>query len=138
MENDRNVMDPIPGIATVKGMNALELAKTVAAVLDAKKAFDVQVFELREPADLADCLVLATGTSRTHVQSLAGDVEYWIGVKGENPQHTEGRNGGNWTVLDYGTVMVHVMSRETRSFYNLENLYADAKCIRYGTDNEEK
>lgn len=138
MQDEMNGMDPISGIETLKGVPSEQLAKAICRVLDAKKARDIRVLHLGNTSDLADFMILAGGTSRTHVQSLSGDVEYWLGQKGEHPVHTEGRNGGTWAVLDYGNVMVHIMSRETREFYNLENLYADVKSEKYVSESEEQ
>ena len=135
-QEERNSLDPIPQVTDLHDAQPLDLAKAIGSILDAKKARDIRILKLEQPSDLTDIMVLASGTSRTHVQSLSGDVEYWTGVKNEKPLRSEGRNGGNWIVLDYGNVMVHVMSRETRDFYNLENLYADAKRISFESESE--
>jgi ribosome-associated protein len=70
-------------------------------------------------------MVLATGTSNTHVQTLGREVEYEMGRRGVDPLHVEGRDGNTWSVLDYSHVMVHVFTRETRDFYNLDKLYGE-------------
>ena len=75
--------------------------------------------------DICDYMVLATGTSNTHVQTLGGEVEYEMSRRGIEPLHTEGRDGNTWMVLDYAHVMVHVFTRENREFYNLDKLYGD-------------
>ncbi len=82
-------------------MNELELTKAIASVLD---------------------------KSNTHVKSLADDVEYEIKQLGVEPDHIEGRATG-WILLDYGSVIVHIFTPESRDYYNLERLWSDAKMI---------
>ena len=79
---------------------------------------------------LGDFFVIANGTSTTHTRTLADEVEYQMSQKGIEPMHREGRgNGSNWVVLDYADVIVHIFYKETREFYQLERLWADAEEI---------
>ena len=108
-------------------MESLQLATAIAKVLDKKKASDVKVLKVRDLTVLTDYFVIATGTSSTHVKSLAEEVEFQLGEQGVKPLRTEGYDSKNWILLDFGTVIVHVFYPEARSFYDLEHLWADAE-----------
>lgn len=108
-----------------------ELAHAIFDILDAKKAQKIRVLRVEDQTVLADYFVLCTGNSSTQVKSLGGEVEYKIGLRGVDPLHFEGRDNNNWVVLDYASVIVHVFSRESRDFYNLDKLYGDCEEILY-------
>lgn len=109
-------------------MTELQLAKEIAKVLDEKKAIDIQALQITEQTIVGDYFVIASGTSNTHVKSLADEVDYEIGELGVKPNHIEGKATG-WILLDYGSVLVHIFTRETREYYNLEHLWQDAKRV---------
>lgn len=109
-------------------MTELELAKKIVGVLDNKKAIDLKAIHITEFSIVADYFIIATGTSNTHVKALAEEVEYEMTQLGIEPSHIEGRATG-WILLDYGSVVVHVFSPESREYYNLERLWSDAQCL---------
>lgn len=102
-----------------------ELAEAIALFLDNKRGRDIKIIPMSGKTDICDYMVLATGTSNTHVNTLGGEVEYEMNRRGIDPLHTEGRDGNTWMVLDYSHIMVHVFTRENREFYNLDKLYGD-------------
>lgn len=102
-----------------------ELAEAIALFLDSKRGRDIKVIPMAGKTDICDFMVLATGTSSTHVQTLGGEVEYQMSRRGIEPLHVEGRDNNAWVVVDYSHVMVHVFTRDTREFYNLDKLYAE-------------
>lgn len=107
-------------------MTELELAREIVKVLDEKKAIDIVAIKTEEVTVVSDFFVIASGTSNTHVKSLADDVEYEIKKRTDtDPEHIEGRATG-WILLDYGTVLVHIFDKESREYYNLERLWSDA------------
>ena len=101
------------------------LADAIAQFLDAKRARDVKVIPMEGKTDICDYMVLATGTSSTHVQALGGEVEYQMSRRLVEPMHVEGRDNHAWIVLDYSQVLVHIFTKETRDFYNLDRLYGE-------------
>lgn len=109
-------------------MTELQLAKEIVKVLDKKKAIDIQALHITEQTIVGDYFVIASGTSNTHVKSLSDEVDYELGLKGVEPSHIEGKATG-WILLDYGTVLVHIFTRETREYYNLEHLWQDAERV---------
>lgn len=91
-----------------------------------KKAKDIRVLKVEDLTVLTDYFVIGTGSSATQVKALADEVEYQLGQAGVKPLRREGMDARNWILLDYGTVIVHVFYPETRDFYDLEHLWADA------------
>ena len=108
-----------------------ELAHAIFDVLDAKKAHGIKVLRVNDQTVITDYFVICNGNSGTQVKSLAGEVEYKLGLRGVDPVHFEGRDNNGWIVLDYSSVIVHIFSRETRDFYQLEKLYGDAEEIPF-------
>ena len=114
-----------------------ELAHAVFDVLDEKKAENIQVLYVKEQTVITDYFVICTGRSSTHVKSLGGEVEYKIGLRNVDPVHFEGRDNNNWVVVDYGSVILHIFSGESRDFYKLEKLYGDAKQVHFQSIDEK-
>ena len=108
-----------------------ELAYAIFDVLDAKKAHGIKVLRVNDQTVITDYFVICNGNSGTQVKSLAGEVEYKLGLRGVDPVHFEGRDNNGWIVLDYSSVIVHIFSRENRDFYQLEKLYGDAEEIPF-------
>ena len=96
------------------------LAIEIAKILDKKKAHDVRVLKVESLTVLTDYFVIASGTSTTQVASLADEVEYELSQKGLEPYST---------LLDYSNVIVHVFVPNTRTYYDLEHLWADGEPI---------
>lgn len=109
-------------------MTSLETAKSIVKILDSKKAIDISLIETQELTVMSDYFLIASGTSNTHVRSLAEDVEDEMTKLGVEPNHVEGRATG-WILLDYGCVLVHIFQPETREYYNLERLWNDAARV---------
>ena len=105
------------------------LAIEIAKILDKKKAHDVRVLKVESLTVLTDYFVIASGTSTTQVASLADEVEYELSQKGLEPYSTEGYDSKNWVLLDYSNVIVHVFVPNTRTYYDLEHLWADGEPI---------
>lgn len=94
--------------------------------LDKHKALDLKALDVSRITPIADSFVLATGTSTTHLRSLADYVEEELGRTGVHPLRSEGYRSGDWITLDYGNVLLHLFRQEMREFYDLERLWSDA------------
>ena len=102
--------------------------ETVVRALDDKKGLQIRALRVGDLTVLADYFVLVTGTSNTHVRTLAEEAEFKMREAGFEPLRIEGRATG-WILLDYGDVIVHVFSAEQRAQYSLEKLWADAEPV---------
>ena len=96
-----------------------------AAALD-RKAQDLRVLELTEVSDFTDYFVICNGANARQVSSIAEAVERRLRADGARPLHLEGAGRGQWVLLDYGDVVVHVFDAERRELYRLERLWSDA------------
>lgn len=113
-------------------INSEKLALDIAKILDTKKARDVKIIKVTEKTVIADYFVIAAGNSSTQVKSLADEVEYVLSQEqGIKPTSIEGRGLGNWILLDYDNVIVHVFGNQAREFYNLEKLWAEGEEIQF-------
>ena len=100
-----------------------------AAALD-KKAMGVEIVDVAGKVDYADYLVLATGHADRHVAAIADAVDEALGKQGWHAISVEGMPRGQWVLLDFVDIVVHVFLAETRSLYDLDGLWMDAKRIR--------
>lgn len=106
--------------------NSRELALKIANVLESKKAVDVQVLDVSHLTIIADYFVIASGNSERQVIALCDELEHAMEQQGFQARRKEGYRFGRWIVLDYTDVIVHIMHRDERAFYNLERLWADS------------
>jgi len=104
-------------------MNSTEKAELAAKALDDKKATDIVILDVGEKTSIADKFVICTCTSSTQVKACADNAEELLSEAGEKVHHIEGYSGGSWVLLDFGDVIAHVMTKETREFYDIERLY---------------
>lgn len=104
-------------------MNSEQLQSLVIEALEEIKAVDVVALDVRGLTSIADGIVIASGTSQRHVQSLADNVLRRAREADVRPLGVEGEQVGDWVLVDLGDVIVHVMRPEVRDFYNLEKLW---------------
>lgn len=88
------------------------------------------MLDVSELLVVTDLFVIATGTSRRHVLTLAEEAEAKLKVIDRRPLRREGFDDGQWVLLDYGDVVVHVFDEATRDFYDLERLWGDAPRLQ--------
>ena len=110
-------------------MTEREMVGTAVKALDSKKGKDIRVLYTADQTTLADYFIICNGTSNTQVEALADAVEEAMSQQGEEPHHVEGHRGGQWTLLDYSSVVIHVFTEEAREFYSLERLWSDAAPV---------
>jgi ribosome-associated protein len=110
---------------------AIEISNQIATWIEEKKGKDIQVLDIRDLSSLADCFVLASGTSTLQVQSIASFVEEKSEDYDLSLRRKEGYRNGRWILLDYNNVIVHIFHEEEREFYKLERLWQDAKNVNF-------
>jgi ribosome-associated protein len=96
------------------------------------KAVNIRVLDVRGLTDIADTLIVASGTSDRHVRSIAEHVVEQAKASGLRPLGTEGEGEGEWVLVDLQDIVVHVMLPRVREFYGLERLW-DAGSAAHGT-----
>ncbi len=105
-------------------MEAEPLKQLVVDALDDLKAVNTVCLEVSDLTDIMDYLVISSGTSNRHVKSLADNVCLEAKKAGQRPLGVEGEDAGEWVLVDFGDVVVHVMLPATRDFYDLERLWS--------------
>lgn len=108
-------------------MTDLEMLSVAVKSLHDKKGQDLKVIKISDVSSIANYFVLATGTSSSHVKTLADDAEMKLKKTGAVPRRTENYRGADWVVLDYIDVVIHIFYKETRDFYDLERLWKDGE-----------
>jgi ribosome-associated protein len=111
--------------------DAIAVARAAAVAIDDKKGEDVMLLDLSGLLVVTDVFVVASGTSTRHVKSLVEDAEEALRAHDRRPLRREGMDHGEWVLLDYGDVVIHVFDRPTRAYYELERLWADAPTIEF-------
>jgi ribosome-associated protein len=94
-----------------------------------KKAENPVVLDVRELTSISDFFIILSGRSNRHVKSIGEFIREDLKKKGKMPLSVEGMKDGQWILLDFGHVIIHVFYEPVRSFYDLEGLWADAKRI---------
>jgi ribosome-associated protein len=108
---------------------SLERACLCARVAAENKAHDVVVLDMRGITPLYDFFVLATGTSRRQIHTITEEVDAALHERGDRRLSVEGYEASKWVVQDYGDVVVHVFNPDTRQYYAIEDLWADAPRV---------
>jgi ribosome-associated protein len=118
-----------PGSWSVASEAARERATAIAIAAIDKKAVGLEILDVAGKVDYADFLVIMTGRSDRHTQALAQGIEDALKKKGVRPMSVEGLSHGNWVLMDFGDVVVHVFRDDTRQLYDLEGLWLDARRL---------
>ena len=111
-----------PRGATVQ---AEQMKATVMRAMDEAKAQDIRPLDVRGMTDITDFMIVAGGTSDRHVKTIAEKVLEVMREAGCKPVGVEGQQEGDWILIDYGDVVVHVMRKATREHYDLEGLWSE-------------
>jgi ribosome-associated protein len=118
---------------TTARLTTLDRALRCAALALDKKAEDVKILDIRRISSIADYLVLASGHSDKQTQAIAESVRTDL-KKFVKVLDIEGLREGNWVILDYGDVILHVFKEEVRRYYDLDGLWADAPLVEIPAD----
>ena len=109
---------------------SLQLAMAAARTAADNRAQNIVILDLRELTPVFDYFVIATGTSGRQLRSVSEDIDNVLEKQlGDKRMGVEGFQDSHWILLDYGNVVVHLFDAETRTYYDLENLWAAAKRV---------
>lgn len=106
-----------------------EMIKLIHEALTEKKASDISVIDISKLSVVADCFIIASGENVRQTGALCDNVEEKLGKAGFPVRSIEGRPAGNWILMDYGDVIVHIFDKENRLFYDIERIWKDGKKI---------
>ena len=102
-----------------------QIKQQITDILEDSKAVDVSVLDVAGLCSFTDFMVVASGTSNRHVNALVEHVVEGMKEHEQRPIGVEGRETGEWVLVDYGDVVVHLMQRDARAFYDIERLWSD-------------
>lgn len=105
-------------------MQADELLAIVTNELNERKAENITTIDVIGKTSFTDYMVIATGTSDRHIKALSNYVAMALKEKGVIPRGIEGAQGSEWVLMDLGDVILHIMTAQTREFYQLEKLWS--------------
>lgn len=114
------------------GMDSEALARQCVEICQDRKAEDIVLFDVRASSILADYYLICTGTSAPHINAIATHLRKTLSELGVDLRGREGDAASQWVVLDYGTLLVHVLDPERRSFYKIEELWKGNTVIARG------
>jgi ribosome-associated protein len=108
------------------------MAMLAAEACDDRKAVDIRLIRVDEVSSLADWFVICSGLSDVQVRAIARSVEDRLEEDlGRLPLRREGQSAGSWLLLDYGEVIVHVLTPSEREYYDLESFWGHGEQVRY-------
>ena len=106
-------------------MNIKEIKKNIELILDSNKAQNIITINLRNKSYIADYMIIASGTSSRHLQSLSEILVNELRKIGINNCRIEGRNSNDWKLVDAHDIIVHIFHPEKREFYDLEKMWSE-------------
>ena len=115
---------PLPALT-----DTVQRVREAVAASEDRKALDLKVLHLQQVSDFTDYFVICSGSNERQVQAIADAVQERLRANRVRPLHVEGYNRGQWVLLDYGDLVVHVFQEEPRRFYALERLWGDAPDV---------
>jgi ribosome-associated protein len=116
----------------VQAIEAKELARQIAEVIDEKQGADIQILDVSGPLVIADHFVVASARNPRHARAIASEVVYAMKQLARPCRHAAGNEGeSNWVLLDFDDVVVHIFQDEARAFYDLESLWADVPRLEF-------
>jgi len=106
-------------------MNSKEMAMLSAKILDKKKALNIAVIDIGTKSSFADYFVLASGNTERQIGSLRDEVEDTFAKEGLIVKSIEGKQTSGWILMDYGDVIVNILTSEMRERYSIEKVWGD-------------
>jgi len=113
----------------LRGVDSWEKALLLSRFALEKKAYDLVLIEVREVTSIADYFIICSGRSDRQVQSIAQGIEESLGEMEIFPLSIEGVSRGQWVLMDFSDVIVHIFYQPVREFYDLEGLWGDAPRV---------
>lgn len=110
-------------------MEAKDLMKIAVKCADDKKALDLKVLNITELTTLADYFVICHGSSTPQMNAIFDEIEEKLKEQNIYMNNAGSRDSSQWMLMDYGDVIVHIFNTESREFYGIENLWADAESV---------
>ena len=117
--------------------NADELISKIISGVEDVKGIDISLLDLRDIENtVCSYFIVCSGSSNTHVNAIVSSVQKTVSKElREKPFHTEGLENSEWVLIDYVNIVVHVFQKPIREYYNIEELWGDAKTTQIASNN---
>ncbi|MBP9837569.1 MAG: ribosome silencing factor [Proteobacteria bacterium] len=126
-------------LVTRNHLSSDEILNLSVSALLMQKALDIRAIDISYCSDVSDVFLIASGTSERHVKGIADRVVEELSKKGERPTAVNGYQEGEWVLVDFGSVIVHVFYEPMRQFYGLDELWAKkGNILRFDADTEKE
>jgi ribosome-associated protein len=130
MDDDLKPSSELEAATMEEGMTSREKAILCAQVAVSFKALDLILLDVTGLSSFADFFVICSGKSSRQVQGIADNVEARLKEQRLKPMGVEGQREGQWILMDYGDVILHIFYEPVRAFYDLESLWSEARRVR--------
>lgn len=130
MESDLKQSSDLEGSSRPDRMTSREKAILCAQIAVSAKALDLVLLDVTGLSSFSDFFVICSGKSSRQVQGIADNLEARLKEYRFRPMGVEGQREGQWILMDYGDVIVHIFYEPVRAFYDLESLWSEAKKVR--------
>lgn len=111
-------------------MNSEQLTQLAISILEEHKGFDIVILDVRSLTNICDQMIICSASSRRHAVAMADKLIRGFREAQIKPYGVEGENLGEWVLIDYSDIVVHIMLPEIREFYNLEKLWGATQAVR--------
>ena len=145
MEKENSFESPPSGFLNKKELKLLAMKKTtldilkfIAKIISDKKGMNILALDLKGLSSITDYCIIAEGNVGRHVMSIAQGISKEMSLEGVRSLRHEGMKVGDWVVLDYGEIMVHLFSSGLREKYSLERLWPESEIIEISETLLEK
>lgn len=110
-------------------MDTKRLALIAAEAIDKNKGTDIMIIDIAEKSSFADYFILASGRNERQIGALRDDVEDALAQAGMLVKSVEGKKESGWILMDYGDIIVNILTEEMRERYNIEKVWADCETV---------
>lgn len=112
-----------------KTIKIKEKVNLIVKAAEEKNANNLVIINMRPVANITDYFVICSGTSNMQIRAIVDNIRQTLDREKENPLNIEADPYPKWVLMDYGDVICHIFEEETRRFYDLEHLWADAPRV---------
>ena len=110
--------------------------KIIINLLKDEKANNIVFIDAKKKSNITDYIIICQGNSQPHCKSIAQNLELYLKKDGYNSISMEGEKEGNWVLLDYGEIILHIFHPEIRKYFNIEELYTDHLWLDFQEDKD--
>ena len=113
------------------------IVKIAADAADDKSAHDILILDIAKQSNITDFFLICSGSSTRQTKTIAEEIQKKLKENDERPFRVAGVDQGEWILLDYSDLVIHIFTQEMREYYELERLWKDAPVVKYDNQKEE-